>query len=325
MTSLALALLLAPPARASDFLDALRRAESRGAKDPERIEFAARAIRAWRPSDGEQLLADAYFRRGEGEFEAWDDAAAEADFGKAYGLDARNDLALLRRGRARLRAGRATDAERDFSNYAEGRPDDGEGWLALAEARVARGLPHADRPALEAIKKAESLLDDGDPRPWIAEGRAHLAAGRPKEALDALDAAVSDGKDALPDALAWRARAKDGLRDLRGARTDGGRASDAYESRLDVVLRAHAPAPAVAAARGDAADARFRRGGVEEGLSLVADAVEDYRTACDLGRADACDRAAALTPKDAPPPPKARKRKYQANPSDDSGTRIYAN
>jgi hypothetical protein len=58
---------------------------------------------------------------------------------------------------------------------------------------------------------------------------------------------------------------------------------------------------------------------------LSADALEDYRTACDLGRADACDRAAALTPKDAPPAPRPKKRRYKPNPGDDTGTRIYAN
>jgi tetratricopeptide (TPR) repeat protein len=325
MTRFALVLLLASPARASAFLEALHRADARDAKDPERIEFATRAIRAWRASDGDQLLADAYFRRGEGEAEAWNDAAAEADFAKAIGLDERNDKALLLRGRARLRAGRAEGAEKDFADYTARHADDGEGWLGLGEARVASGLPLADRPALEALAKAAGFLDGDDPRPLIAEGRAHLAAGRGLKALDALDAAVSDGKDSQPDALAWRARAKDGLRDLRGARTDGGRAADGFERRLDERLRSRSPAPAVAAARADAADARFRRGRAEEGLGLPADALEDFQTACDLGRADACERAAALTPTDAPRAPKAKKRKYRANPTDGTGTRIYAN
>ncbi len=325
MTVLSLALLLASPARASDFLDALHRAEARAAQDPERIEFAARAIRAWRPSDGDQLLADAYFRRGEGEAEAWDDAAAAADFGEALARDNRNEKARLLRARALLRSGRAADAERGFAEYAAARADDGEGWLGLAEARLASGLPSADRPALEALAKAAPLLEDDDPRPRIDEGRAHLAAGRAPKALEALDAAVSDGKDALPDALEWRARAKNELRDLRGARTDGGRAADGYERRLDSLLRARAPEKAIAAARADAADARYRRGRVEEALSLPADAREDYRTACALDRADACARAAALAPQDAPPAPKTKKRKYRSNPSDDSGSRIYAN
>ncbi len=129
----------------------------------------------------------------------------------------------------------------------------------------------------------------------------------------------------MPEALAWRARVKDDLRDPRGARADGGRAAEGFEDRLDARIRSRAPEPALAAARADAADARFRRAQVEETLALAADALEDYRTSCDLGRADACDRAAALTPKDAPRVPRPKKRRYQANPADDSGTRIYAN
>jgi hypothetical protein len=327
MTRLAFAaiLLLATAARASEFLEALRRADARDAKDPERLEFATRAIRAWRPSDGDELLADAYFRRGEGEYEAYDDAAAVDDLTKALARDARNGAALLLRGRARLRAGRLAAAEKDFIDYTSARGDDGEGWLGLAEARVARGLPRADRPALDALAKASRLLDADDPRPRIAEGRAHAAAGRLLPALNALDAAVADAKDRLPEALSWRARVKADLRDPRGARDDDGRAAEAFESRLDRLLRLRAPKKAAAAARAAAADARVRRGQAEEVLALSADALEDYRTACDLGRADACDRAAALTPKDAPPAPRPKKRRYKPNPGDDTGTRIYAN
>jgi hypothetical protein len=325
MTSLVLMIALACPARASEFLEALHRADSRGAQDPERVEFAARAIRAWRPSDGDELLAEAYFRRGEGEYASFDDAAAETDFTKALARDARNSAALLLRARARLRAGRAADAENDFLDYTAARAEDGEGWLGLAEARIARGLPRADRPALAALAKAARLLDDEDPRPKIAEGRAHAAAGRTLQALNALDAAVDIGKEWLPEALAWRARVKADLRDARGARTDGGRAAEGFESRLDGRIRARAPEEAQAAARSDAADARFRRARAEETLSLAADALEDYLTACDLGRADACARAAALTPKSSPAAPRPKRRRFQANPSDDAGTRIYAN
>jgi hypothetical protein len=325
MTAAVLAVLLAAPAGASEFLEALHRADARDARDPERVEFATRAIKAWRPVEGNELLADAYFRRGEGEREAYDDVSSDADFGKALELDPRNSAALLLRGRGRLRSGRLADAEKDFLDYARGNSDDGEGWLALAEARVARGLPRADRPALEALAKAERLLEAEDPRPKIAEGRAHLASGRGLQALNALDAAVAVGKDHLPEALEWRARAKADLRDPRGARVDGGRAAEGFEARLDERLGARAPAPALAAARADAADARFRRGQVEDTLSLTADAVEDYQTSCDLGRDDACARVAALTPKDAPVAKKPKKRKYKSNPDDDSGTRIYAN
>ncbi|HEX4047506.1 MAG TPA: hypothetical protein VH309_06710 [Elusimicrobiota bacterium] len=325
MTSLALLLLLARPALGSDFLEALHRADAREAKDPERIEFAARAIRAWRPSDGDELLADAYFRRGEGEFAAWQDAAADADLTQALARDPRNAAALLLRARARLRAGRFAEAEKDFADDVAAHPDDGEGWLGLSEARVARGLPRADRPALQALAKAELLLDPGDPRPKIAEGRAQAAAGRLLKALNALDEAVADGKGSLPEALAWRARVKADLRDPRGARDDGGRAAESFEALFAEERRAGAPGPALEAARSDAADARFRRGRAEEALALPADAVKDYELACDLGRDDACARAQELTPKNAPAAPRPKRRRFRPNPSDDAGSRIYAN
>ncbi len=175
---LAAILLLARPARASEFLEALHRADARDAQDPERVEFAARAIKAWRPADGDELLADAYFRRGEGEFAAFDDAAADADLTKALAHDERNAAALLLRARSRLRAGRLAEAELDFSAETASRRDDGEGWLGLAEARVARGLPRADRPALEALAKAARLLDADDPR---ARGSPRAARTRPPD------------------------------------------------------------------------------------------------------------------------------------------------
>jgi len=322
---LAAILLLAPPAGASDFLEALHRADARAADDPERVEFATRAIRAWKPSDGDELLGDAYFRRAEGEFSAYEDAAASSDLGLALTHDARNLAALLLRGRSRLRAGKAAAAEKDFLDYTSARADDGEGWLGLAEARVARGLPRADKPALVALVAATRLLDADDPRPKILEGRAHAAAGRPLQALNSLDAAVACGKEHLGEALAWRARVKADLRDPRGARADGGRAAEAFEAKLGDLQRLRSPEKALTAARADAADARFRRGAVEETLSLPADALEDYEDACDLGRADACARADALRPKDAAPAARPKKRRWKANPSGDSGTRIYAN
>ncbi|MDE2510781.1 MAG: hypothetical protein KGL74_06640, partial [Elusimicrobia bacterium] len=88
---------------------------------------------------------------------------------------------------------------------------------------------------------------------------------------------------------------------------------------------ARAPASASADVRGLLADVRYRRGGTEEKLSLIDDAREDYRLACDLGREDACARAAVLAPKAAAPAPKRKKRRFVPNPAGDSGTRIYAN
>jgi hypothetical protein len=316
---------LAPAAGASVFLEALHRAAARDARDPERVEFATRAIRAWTPADGQTLLADAYFRRGEGEFEGFADDAAARDLAKTLELDGGNDRALLLRASALLRAGRAAQAEKDFLSCTERRADDGEGWLGLAEARLALGRARAGRPALDAAARAAALLPAGDPRPALAEGRSRLASGLTLKALDAFERAAAAAGPFLADALAWRARAKAELGDAQGARADGGRAAELLEARLGDRRRSNAPAPAVDAAKADLADARVRRGRAEETLSLPDDAREDYRLACALGRADACARERALTPRATAPAPNPRKPRRRRNPSSDAGTRIYAN
>lgn len=308
-------------ARGSEFLDDLRRAEARAETDPERVEFASRAIRAWTPPDGGELLAEAHFRRAEGELAALDEAAAEEDLAKAVSFDARNAKARLLLARARLRLGRAVEAERAFLECARNRPEDGEAWLGLAEARLARGLPYADKPALTAAAKARALLED-DARSLIAVGRAHLAGGRAKDALESLESAAAQAGDLLPEALAWRAQAKSTLGDPRGARADLGKAAESFEARLAERRRSNAPERAVAAARADAADARFRRAGIEETLGLIDEAREDHRLACDEGLAAACARARALAPQAPAPTPKPRP--FKPNPKSGPGSRIYA-
>lgn len=318
-------LLIAGSAAASAFLDALHRADARDAVDEERIEFTTRAIRAWTPADGPALLAHAHFRRAEAEAARQDDAAAESDLTRTLELDAGNEKALLMRGRARLAIGRPARAEEDFSRYAAAVPEDGEGWLALGEARVARGLPHADKPAFKALKKAEELLG-GDPRPLLAEGRAHLAASRLLPALDRFEAAVAQARDLRPDALSWRARARYLLRNAKGARQDLTEALPAFEARLEAARRSHASARSLETAKDDLAQIHLRRAQSEELLRLEEEAVEDYRQACELGQAAACARLQELLkkkpapPRPAPPPRKKRK----ANPKNDSGERIYA-
>ena len=76
--SVAVLIMLAAPAYAlTPFVEQFRKAESRDASDPERVEFATRALRAWMPSDGRMLLAQAHFLRAEAEL--FDDLAAEED------------------------------------------------------------------------------------------------------------------------------------------------------------------------------------------------------------------------------------------------------
>ena len=319
-------LLAAHAASASEFLDALHRADARGSDDPERIEFATRAVKSWKPSDGQALLAHAHFRRAEAELSRLDDDAAEADLNKVLSLDPRNEKAKLLRARARLSLGRAAEAEKDFSDYAAARGEDGEGWLGIAESRIAQGPPRADKPAQQALRKAKPLLGD-DPRVWLAEGRAHMACGRAQAALVAFDSAEQKAKDLKPDALAWRARAKALLGNPEGARRDLTEALPGLEQRLEQRRRGGASARAEENARASLAEARLRRGKSEEVLGRGEDCLEDYRQACDLGSAEACALLAAapkkiaVEPRLAPPPKKPRK----ANPKSEPGERIYAN
>jgi len=319
---MALILLLSPIVIASDFIEALRRCRAREDRDPERIEFASRAIHSWTPSDGSALLADAYFQRAKGELAAENGARAENDAAKTLELDPRNDSALFLRGRARLMQNKAAPAEHDFSEYASGHPDDGEGWLGLAESRLALGLPRADKPAFSAAQKAAMRLNRSDPRPLIAEGRARLASSRPLESLSFFNAAVSRGGEYSAESFAWRAQAHAALGNAEAARDDGAKAAENYERRLTDRLRTSATETSVAVVRAQLADVRFRRGQSEEILRLKSEAVEDYRLSCDLGRADACARAKELS--GSAEPVSQPKRPRKSNPTPDSGTRIYA-
>ncbi|MDP3542442.1 MAG: hypothetical protein Q8T11_08250, partial [Elusimicrobiota bacterium] len=123
-----LAFLLAAPAAAlSPFVEQLRKAEARTPSDPERVEYATRALRAWVPADGRPLLAHAHFARAEGAAARFDDAGAEEDLTKALDIDPRNERARLMRSRARAALGRGAAAERDADDYAAGAPEDPEG------------------------------------------------------------------------------------------------------------------------------------------------------------------------------------------------------
>ncbi|MDO8756689.1 MAG: hypothetical protein Q7J64_01645, partial [Elusimicrobiota bacterium] len=183
MSGALLAVLLAAPARAlSPFVEQLKKAEARSASDPERVEYATRALRAWVPADGRPLLAHAHFTRAEGELALFDDLAAEEDLTKALELDERNDRARLMRSRARAALSRGAGAERDALDYLEDRADDPEAWLAVGDARLAQG-PAKESAAREAYAKAAALLGRDDPRAALGEGRAHLSARRWRDAL----------------------------------------------------------------------------------------------------------------------------------------------
>ncbi len=327
-TGLFLVMLLAASAHAlTPFVEQLRKAESREAGDPERIEFATRALRAWLPADGRPLLAHAHFARAEGEIALFDDVAAEEDLTKALEIDERNDRARLMRSRSRAALGRGAEAERDAVEYLEARPDDAEGWLALGEARLASGATKADRPARGAFAKAASLLGASDPRPSLGEGRAHLAARRHPEALAALSAAAERPQKRRAEILTWRSRAYSALGDWEAARGDLSRAIPDLERVLDERRSAGAVKRGLDAARKTLADAYFRRGLACEALKARDEALADHRQACGLGLPPACARVAALEkpePKIAPAP-KPKKAPRRKNPKGGSGDRIYAN
>jgi tetratricopeptide (TPR) repeat protein len=240
---------------ASGFIDDLRRAQSRNPRDRERIEFASRAIHAWKPSDGDALLAEAYYQRAQGHFYAFADESAEADLTKTIALDSLHQKALLLRGQTRLRSGKSVPAENDLRDYTLLKPDDGEGWLALSEALISRGLPSADKPALEALDQASSRMSKNDFRLFVAEGRAHLAAGRSQKALASFDQSVKTTA-AAPQTLIWRAQALIALGRIPEARVDLDAAIDGLEDSLEALRRAHSAPQAIANAQSDLAATR---------------------------------------------------------------------
>lgn len=324
--AVALGLLLASPARAlSPFVEQLRKAEARSASDPERVEYATRALRAWMPEDGRPLLAHAHFARAEGEAARFDDARAEDDLTKALDIDARNERARLMRARARAALGKGAAAEGDADDYVASNPEDPEGWLALGEARLAQGPPRSGKPARDAFAGAARLLGPEDPRPSLGEGRAYLSVRRYAEALSALSAAAERPQKRRAEILTWRSRAYSALGDWENAHRDLSRALPDLERVLDDRRRIRASTRGLNAARLTLADGYFRRGLANEALNSRGTALADHRQACGLGLRPACARVAVLekpAPKPAPKPKQAPRRK---NPKGGAGERIYAN
>lgn len=329
--SAATALLLGQAAlsfAASPFVEELHRAQARDADDPERIEFATRAIREWEPTDGKPLLAAARFARAEGRAAKIDDAAVEDDLNAALELDPLNEKAKLMRAKARVGLGAGRLAERDVLDYLSARPDDAEGWLTLGDARALQGGEKAEKPARDAYGKAGALLGPDDPRPGLGIGRAYLAARAYKDALAALSQAAERPGKKRGEILSERARAYSALGDWAAAHDDLGRAVPELERRLEDVRRIGAVRRAQDRVRGTLADAYFRLGLSDEALSRKEQALQDHRSACDLGHAAACARVRSLSkpePAAAPAPKPAPKPKRKKNPKGDGGERIYAN
>lgn len=340
MTALLLAALLSAPARAaSPFLENLRRAETRDAKDPERVEYATRALRAWREGDGRLMLAAAHLRRAEGLLAVREEARAVEDLTKALENDPANHAALRLRAQARLALGKALDAENDYAAYSVAQPEDAEGWVGLARAR----LPDSGAPRPEQARKAAARArrrDAEDWRPDWLEGRSYRLERRPEAALAPLGRAVALAKGAAPEPFAERAAAAEALGRLEDAAADWGRVIPAYARRHEDARRTGAPPKTALEARSALADAHWSRGRLREFLLQAEGARADYEESCGLGRADACAKLKAAPalktakvrrPKEPAPPkdPPERKRprpaRRRAKPvPDEAGERIYA-
>jgi tetratricopeptide (TPR) repeat protein len=329
---LGLAPALAPVWASDAFIVAMRKAES-FSEDGDKIEFYDRAIRAWEPADGQSLLGECYFRRGEARLRRWEFDGAEADLAKAVQFDPGNAQAKLLWGRALVKQGKASEAVKELLEVTMTAPDKEEGFLWLGEAYL---LSAAPAPAARAFGRAEQL-DSSDFRGAAGIGRAWLARRDFDKAYDALSRA---------DELAKR-RSSEVLTQLGVCEAGRGRHKEAlrhYDKAVAILARDLQQLPRADTPRGEEDDLRaqagkayFGRGRVSEFLAKIADAASDYRQACELGHREACARAAALAkapapkpaPKPAPPAaveirplPKTRKKKTSP-PQSDPGERIY--
>lgn len=283
----ALLLTAAPAAGApSEFREALRRAESRSASDPERLEFAARAIRAWRPDDGRLMLSHAHLRRAEALLLRGDDAAALEDLSRVMDNDPLNRQALLLRGQALLRMERALKAEADFAAYVGAKPEDAEGWIGLASAQLPEEGAARPSEARKAAARARRLAP-ADWRPDWLEGRSWLRERRPEHALAALDRAVELAKGAQAQPLAERAAARAEQGRHGEAVEDWGEAIRLYERGLLEAQRTRAGASARTRSRERLAGAYLSRGRLRQFLG-DAGSRRDFAEACELGRSEAC-------------------------------------
>lgn len=319
LSALLLGLSSAVPCRAADeFMTDMRKAEGYK-EDPDKIEFYGRAISAWAPGDGNALLAECHFRRGEAHFREFEYAAAEPDLSKAVELDPMNGQARLLRGRARLKTGRPAAGLADLVEFTASNPEHIDGLLWLGEAyRDNAQFPQA----LHAFDRA-SKLDASDYRPALGRGRVWLASLEWDKAAVALKAA---------DALAHH-KAAEILSALGDCEAGRGRRERAlgyfdesvqlHEARLSSLTRGGAIAAELGDYRTDAASAHKSRAEIYESMTRSTEALADYRRACELGAEPACRKADALAAK--PARPSKNFKKASAPSPSDPGDRVYAN
>lgn len=234
--------LLAGQILAGDLLTLMRKADSRG-DSAEKIEYYTRALKAWTPEDGQALLANCHFRRGEALFERRQAQAAVPDLDKALSLDPRNAQAYFLRGRAHLQAGRFKKAAADLEEYAALAPLDMEGLLAWGLACRQAGQREA---ALAAYRRA-ALLEPADFRPPLGAGMTYMAMKQWRAAKDSLDEADTLARHLDPDVLVERGMTKTALGDRASALEDLNAALPLHEARLSLLQRGAAPEDEIAA------------------------------------------------------------------------------
>jgi tetratricopeptide (TPR) repeat protein len=307
--------VLSAALHAGEFLALMRKADGRG-EPQEKIEYYGRALRAWTPQDGQALLANCHFRRGEAFFDSGKLQQSLPDLDKALDLDPRNAQAYLLRGKIHLIAGRFKKAAADLGEYAALSPEDMDGLLSLGEAQRRSGKKE---PSLSTYRKA-ALLEPADFRPRLGEALTYMDMKRWPAAKNALDEADSLARHRDPETLALRGAARDALGDRQGALQDYTDSLPLHEARLLHLSRASAPAQETSRQRARTAGAYYERGRLHERLNRQAQALPDYEQACRLGHDRACARAATLKPA-----AKTQSKPRPAKPSNDLGDRIYAN
>jgi tetratricopeptide (TPR) repeat protein len=339
LAPLLLAAALAPARASDEFLSLMHKAESRK-EMPDRAEYFDRAIKAWQPEDGQELLAHCHLRRGEARYELFAFQEAEPDLSKAVELDPGSARAYYLRGRIRARDGRLDAALADLKEYALIKDEDVEGWLAVGDAQAKLSRWDA---ALEAYKRAEQL-DPADFRVALGQARVWMARKDWPRAHERLDAADEASRHRAPEVFLERAVCGVAVGQTDQALEDYTKALPLFDRKLEDLKRSRAHPVAVQEMREKAAHAYYGRGRLNEFLVRLHEAADDYQTACELGHKQACERLASVKQyaskeatateaprekqKDAakvPEAPKEKKRRRLPRADSDPGDRIYAN
>lgn len=324
MTALLLAASIFPAAlHAGEFLALMRKADSR--EEPqEKVEYYGRALKAWLPQDGQALLANCHFRRGEALFDSGKPQQSLPDLDKALALDSRNAQAYLLRGKAHLMGGRFKKAADDLGEYAVLAPQDADGLLFLGQAQRRSGKSSS---ALATYRKA-AQLEPTDFRPRLGEGLTQMDLKRWEEAKSSLDEADLLARHRDPETLSARGSARAALGEGQGALLDYADSLPLHEARLLHLSRSSAAADEISRQKARTAETYYERGRLYERLGDPARAFLDYDQACRLDHDGGCARTEMLKPaaaKTNPRPQRQRRKKRRAAPADDSGDRIYAN